>query len=63
MVKVFRVVVVVLVLQALVLPDARAKVSNCGSALEHCLAQCDRFPTLFREGCMLGCGIGYLNCN
>jgi hypothetical protein len=61
--KVLRVVTIVLVFQALVLADARARESYCGAALERCLSQCDRFPTLFREGCMMGCGIGYLNCD
>jgi hypothetical protein len=61
--KVFRVVVAVLVLLVLAFSDARAKETVCGPALERCLAQCDRYPALIREGCMLGCGIGYLNCN
>jgi hypothetical protein len=61
--KVLRVAIIVLVFQALALADARARESNCGVALERCLAQCERFPTLLREGCMMGCGIGYLNCD
>jgi hypothetical protein len=60
--KVLRVAIIALVFEALLFTDARARESYCGTALERCLAQCERYPTLVREGCMMGCGIGYLNC-
>jgi hypothetical protein len=61
--KVFRLAVIVLVLQGLTMVQAEAgRAVACRSALERCLSQCGQFPAIFREGCMLGCGIAYLSC-
>jgi type III secretory pathway component EscT len=63
MVKVLRVVIMVLALQALFVHELGvAQAPYCQTALQRCLSQCERFPALFREGCMMGCGIGYLGC-
>jgi hypothetical protein len=61
--KVLRVVVAVLALQVLSVPELTvARAIYCQTALGRCLSQCERYPSLFREGCMMGCGIGYLGC-
>jgi hypothetical protein len=60
--KVFRAAAVVLALQAFAPAGVEATVSPCRVALDRCLAQCNKYPWPVREGCMLGCGIGYLNC-
>jgi hypothetical protein len=63
MVKLVRAAMVVLIAQALLVPETRAGLAQpCEVALQRCLTQCRVFPEIFREGCMLGCGIGYLNC-
>ena len=63
MVKVLRVVVTVVALQALFVHELGvAQAPYCQTALQRCLSQCERYPALFREGCMMGCGIGYLGC-
>ena len=62
MMKIVRVAIAVLVLQALAAAGAGARESYCNRALENCLIQCEQFPSYFRAGCKVGCGIGYLNC-
>lgn len=62
MVKVIRVTLIALALQGLVLTELLAQPAYCYVALQRCLNQCKVFPDFFREGCTIGCGIGYLNC-
>jgi hypothetical protein len=63
MVKIFRVALIALAIQGFILPEARAqRPGYCQIVLQRCLAECAQFPSFFREGCMMGCGIGYLNC-
>jgi hypothetical protein len=63
MVKFVRVAMIVLAAFGLLVPESRAEIpQSCEIALQRCLTQCRVYPEIFREGCMLGCGIGYLNC-
>jgi hypothetical protein len=63
MVKLVRAALVAFAALALLVPDSRAGTApSCEIALQRCLTQCRAYPEIFREGCMLGCGIGYLNC-
>jgi hypothetical protein len=63
MVKFFRVAMIALAIQSFTLCEAwAARPAYCQVALQRCLTECASFPSLFREGCMMGCGIGYLNC-
>ncbi len=63
MARFVRAVIVALALGALMLPDARAKESYCRSALNLCIAQCERYPALFTGGCSAGCVLMYLSCD
>jgi len=61
--KLVRAAMIVLAALALLVPETRAELpQSCEIALQRCLTQCRAYPEIFREGCMLGCGIGYLNC-
>jgi hypothetical protein len=63
MVKFIRVALIGLAIQGFVLSEASAERSGyCEIALQRCLNECARYPSFIREGCMMGCGISYLNC-